>query len=105
MGAYTYPPEWFNNDDNFSQVLNETLYLQRILVSEIRRLESALDKPELNLRGWKARGPARVVLLAGFMLARTNTSDVFIDLREAELTPSDGAQVSYIPTATYLHTY
>ena len=38
---------------------------------------------------WDAAA-GRVVLLAGFILARTNTSDVFINLRNAELTPHDG---------------
>ena len=34
-GAYNQQPEWFNNDDNFAKVMQETLYLQRILVDDI----------------------------------------------------------------------
>lgn len=93
-GAFRKSPEWFNNDDNFSQVLNETLYLQRMLVTEIKRMDKAFDKPELDLANWKVRGPGRVVLLAGFLLARTNTADVFINLQNAELTPHDGKQLA-----------
>ena len=52
-----YSLEWFNNDDNFAMKMQETLYLQRTLCNEIKRLDNAIDKPELNLRGWKARGP------------------------------------------------
>ena len=32
------------------------------------KLHSAMDKPDLSLRGWKATGPARITLLAGWML-------------------------------------
>jgi hypothetical protein len=93
-GAFRKSPEWFNDDDNFSQVLNETLYLQRMLVTEIKRMDKAFDQSELDLGNWKVRGPGRVVLLAGFILARTNTSDVFINLRNTELTPHDGKQLA-----------
>ena len=75
-------------------MLNEVLYLQRILTSEVKRLETALDRPELNLSGWKARGPSRIMLLAGFMFARTTSVDCLIDLRDSELTPSDGEQLA-----------
>ena len=93
-GALTKPPEWFNNDDNFARVMQETLYLQRLLISEIRRLTDALDRPELTLRGWKARSPARVLLLAGWLFARNSSTDVSIDLRDSELTPHDGEQLA-----------
>ena len=49
------------------QVLNEVLYLQRLLTNEARRLDAALDKPELCLKGWTARGPARIMLIAGWV--------------------------------------
>ena len=93
-GALSQTPEWFNNDDNFSQVLNEVLYLQRTLLHEVKRLEAAMDKPVLTLQGWKARGPARIMLLAGFVFARATSIDVCIDLRDAELTPTDGEQLA-----------
>ena len=60
-GALSQSPEWYNNDDNFAKVMNETLYLQRTIVTEIGRLHAAMDKPELTLKGWKATGPARVI--------------------------------------------
>ena len=97
-GAYAYSPEWFNNDDNFAKVMQETLYLQRTLVDEVKRLDAFMDKPELSLRGWKARGPARVMLLAGWVHAR-GLGDVAIDLREAEMTPSDGVQLAQLLAA------
>ena len=56
-GAYSYEPKWFNNDENFAKVMQETLYLQRILVDDIKRLENAMSKNELNLRGWKVFPP------------------------------------------------
>jgi len=97
-GAYTYPPEWFNNDDNFAKVMQETLYLQRTLINEVNGLKAAIDKPELHLRGWKARGPARIMLLTGWMYARSSVEHVFIDLRNAELTPDDGEQLALLMT-------
>ena len=62
-GALCYPPEWFNDDDNFSLVLNMTLYLQRVLVRDIGRLNAALQKNVLDLRGWKPFGPSRIMLV------------------------------------------
>lgn len=97
--ADKFPPEWFNNDDNFAKVMQETLYLQRTLVNEIRHLRAAIDKSELNLRGWKARGPARIMLLAGWVHARTSVEHIAIDLREAELTPDDGEQLAHLMAA------
>ena len=97
-GAYCYAPDWFNSDDNFARIMQETLYLQRTLIGEVRRLDAAMDKPDLNLKGWKARGPARVLLLAGWLFAR-GPGDVAIDLREAELTPRDGAQLAELMKA------
>ena len=47
-GAYSFSPEWFNNDDNFAKVMQETLYLQRILVKEIKRLDQAMKTTELK---------------------------------------------------------
>jgi len=95
-GAYTYPPEWFNNDDHFAKVMQETLYLQRTLTNEIALLRASIDKPELNLRGWRARGPARIMLLTGWMYARTSVEHVFIDLRDAELTADDAEQLAHL---------
>lgn len=95
-GAYSYSPEWFNNDDNFSGVMQETLYLQRTLVNEVQKLAFHLDRPELSLKGWKARGPARILLLAGFMHARAGSEAVHIDLRESELQPRDGEQLAQL---------
>ncbi|KOO20837.1 achain structural determinant protein [Chrysochromulina tobinii] len=100
FGAYMYPPEWFNNDDNFSKVMQETLYLQRTLTNEISQLRNAFDRAELNLRGWKARGPARVMLLSGWMHARSSLENVFIDLRDAELTPDDAVQLAHLMTTS-----
>ena len=74
--------------------MSETLYLQRTLISEASVLVAAMDRPELMLKGWKARGPGRVMLLAGWLLTRTSATDVKIDLRGAALTPTDGAKLA-----------
>ena len=93
-GPLNHTPEWYNDDDNFAKVMNETLYLQRTLITEIKVLYEAMDKPELVLKGWKARGPARVMLLAGWMLTRTSPIDVAIDLTHTQLLPEDGKQLA-----------
>ena len=93
-GPLSHTPEFYNNDDNFALVMNETLFLQRTLIGEVRTLNEAMEKPELVLRGWKARGPARVMLLAGWMLTRTSVIDVAIDLSQAQLTADDGRQLA-----------
>ena len=82
--------------DNFAKVMQETLYLQRTLISEVKTLWSAIDQPDLNLKGWKARGPARVMLLAGWLLCRSSPIDVSIDLQQAHLTPDDGEQLAQL---------
>ena len=53
-----------------------------------------LDKSELSLRGWNAAGSARVMLLAGWSLARTSPIDFSIDLQGANLTASEGEQLA-----------
>ena len=35
-GALDHDVSWFNDDDNFAQVMQETLYLQRLLLQEVR---------------------------------------------------------------------
>merc|ERR1719359_2209788 len=74
--------------------MNETLYLQRTLIGEVKTLQEAMEKPELILKHWKARGPARVMLLAGWMLTRTSPIDVSIDLAHAQLSSEDGLQLA-----------
>jgi len=93
-GALSQTPEWYNNDDNFAKVMQETLYLQRTIISEVKTLWASIDLPDLNLKGWKARGPARIMLLAGWLLCRSSPADVSIDLQQAELTPEDGANLA-----------
>ena len=70
--------------------MQETLYLQRTIIAEVKVLWAAIDAPDLTLKGWKARGPARVMLLAGWLLCRTSPVDVTIDLQQAQLSPEDG---------------
>ena len=80
--------------------MNTCLYLQRTLLAEIPKLHAAMDKPDLSLRGWKATGPARITLLAGWMLTRTSSRDVAIDLQHAALTPEDGAELAQLMRRT-----
>eukprot|EP00325_Prymnesiales_sp_UTEX-LB-985_P016966 CAMPEP_0174755368 /NCGR_PEP_ID=MMETSP1094-20130205/106211_1 /TAXON_ID=156173 /ORGANISM="Chrysochromulina brevifilum, Strain UTEX LB 985" /LENGTH=715 /DNA_ID=CAMNT_0015961257 /DNA_START=10 /DNA_END=2157 /DNA_ORIENTATION=+ len=95
-GAYKHTPEWFNNDDNFAKVMQETLYLQSAVINEVKVLSAAIDKPELKLRGWKARGPARIMLLTGWLHSRTSPENVLIDLRECELLEDDAVQLAQL---------
>lgn len=75
--------------------MSETLYLQRLLIEQVERFHKNLDSDELVLRKWEARGPARIMLLAAWLRARTNkTTDAAIDLRGAQLTPYDGVQLA-----------
>ena len=83
----------------YIQVMQETLYLQRMLINEVSGLNAAIDKPELKLKGWTARGPARIPLLIGWLHARTSIEHVFIDLRECELTPQEGEQLGHLMAA------
>jgi len=47
-GPLSRDPEWFNDDENFAHVMQQTLYLQHGIVNEISRLNK--DTPELNVR-------------------------------------------------------
>ena len=79
--------------------MQETLYLQRILVSEIKKLEAAMTKTELNLKGWQVRSPARIMLVIGWLMARHQAEkhvEITIDLREVELTPYEGVQLAQL---------
>ena len=101
-GAYSFSPEWFNNDDNFAKVMQETLYLQSLLKQNLKKLDAAMGKTELSLKGWKVKNPARVMLVSGWVLARhaaDKNVDISIDLREVELTPSEGAQLAKLLAA------
>lgn len=96
-GAYSFSPEWFNNDDNFAKVMQETLYLQRILVKEIKRLDQAMKMTELSLKSWDVRSPARIMLVCGWVMARHQAEkhvDLTIDLRDVELQPQEGVALA-----------
>ena len=92
-------PEFFNNDENFSYVMQQTLHLQQALVTEMHRLST--DKPELSLRGWRLGGSARILLLAGWCIHRVMSSTgsavheaLSIDLRDAQLAPTEAMQLA-----------
>ena len=65
FGAFSKPTEWFNNDDNFAQVMTSTIDLQHVLSAEVNKLHSHLEKTEISFRGWKHRGLSRMTLLGG----------------------------------------
>jgi len=97
--AYQHTPEWFNNDDNFAAIMQNTLYLQRLLVNEIKKLEAAMAKDELNLKGWKNRSSARIMLVCGWVLAKhteNKNAEMIIDLREVELRSEEGKQLAQL---------
>jgi hypothetical protein len=79
-GPLAKDPEWFNNDENFAYVMQQTLYLQHGIVSEIRAGRLQTTEAHLNLKGWSMRGPARMLLLAGWVLHR-------LGLKEKEVSP------------------
>ena len=79
--------------------MQQTLQLQHGVVSQISKLSTATT--ELNLRGWKLTGTARVLLLAGWVHHRVMSSSgsavhetIAIDLREANLNTSEAVQLA-----------
>jgi hypothetical protein len=103
-GPLARDPEWFNDDEHFAQVMQQTLSLQTAIVSELQHagLPSSRLAPELasvTLKGWQLRGPARVLLLAGWVLTRTSTVDVSIDLRDCEISPTEAEELAALLTA------
>ena len=70
-GPLAKDPDWFNDDENFAHVMQQTLYLQHGIVSEISRL--AADNSHLSLRGWSMSGPSRMLLLSGWAIIHMHT--------------------------------
>ena len=102
-GPLSKDPEWFNDDENFSYVMQQVLHLQHGLVSQIHRLH--VEEPELSLRGWSLGGSARVLVLAGWCthrVASASGSAVYeafsIDLRDAMLTTSEALELAELMT-------
>ena len=96
-GPLTRDPEWFNDDENFALVMQQTLQLQHGVQSQIAKLAAATN--ELNLRAWKLTGTARVLLLAGWTVHRLAPASaaheaIAIDLRDAHLTTSEAVQLA-----------
>ena len=90
FGPFAKPTEWFNDDENFAQVMSSTLRLQHVLQSEIGKLASHMEKPDISFRGWRELADSRTWLIAGWVNARTSQSEVSVDLREACLTDAEG---------------
>ena len=65
-GPLSIDPDWFNDDENFALVMQQTLYLQRGINVKLKRLKE--DNPFLSMRGWMIRSPPRILLLAGWVL-------------------------------------
>ena len=102
-GPLSKDPEWFNDDENFSHVMQQTLHLQHALVSHIHKLTG--EAPELALKGWTLGGTARVLLLAGWCMHRVAIAsgsavhEAFaIDLRDSHLSPSEALQLAELMT-------
>ena len=98
LAFFPIPAPFEQDDENFAEVMQQTLMLQHGVVTQIARLHSA--STELSLRGWKLGGSARVLLLAGWCYHRVASTDktahetISIDLREASLTPSEAVQLA-----------
>ena len=97
-GPLSRDVEWFNDDENFAHVMQQTLYLQHGIVSEVQRLSA--DSAELNLKGWSMTGPSRILLLAGWVCHRSankstgGDASMSIDLRDAKLSFSEAEQLA-----------
>ena len=96
-GPLARDPEWFNDDENFAFCMQQTLYLQHGIVSEIKNLSA--DGTTLSFKSWKMRGPSRILLLAGWAFSKTEKrgegdAHLAIDLRDAELTTSEAEQLA-----------
>ena len=98
-GPLSKDPEWFNDDENFSAVMQQTLMLQHAVVSQIQKL--ADDRPEICLKGWELGGSARILLLAGWCMHRVACSSsgsvheaYAIDLRDSRLSSSEAFQLA-----------
>mmetsp|Transcript_82085 Transcript_82085/g.163472 ORF Transcript_82085/g.163472 Transcript_82085/m.163472 type:complete len:419 (-) Transcript_82085:26-1282(-) len=92
FGALWREAEWFNDDENFAKVMSSTLHMQHELVRNVEKLQSHVEKMEISFKGWSEVGltGSRSIMLAGWVMARTALSDVFLDLRDAKLDNDDG---------------
>ena len=103
-GPLSKDVEWFNDDENFAHVMQQTLYLQHGITSEIKRF--SLDKPELEFKGWRMGGPSRVLLLAGWAFHKSmvtaggaDAAAMYIDIRDSNLTTSEAEQLAELMNA------
>ena len=101
-GPLSKDPEWFNDDENFAHVMQQTLYLQHGITSEIERLNT--EAASLSFKGWKMTGPSRILLLAGWTfhkstLSTANDAAMAIDLRDCNLTESEAEQLADLMAA------
>ena len=90
FGPFAKPTEWFNDDENFAQVMSSTLRLQHVLQNEVAKLAQHLEKPELSFRGWRESANSRMWLIAGWVNGRTSQNEVAVDLRESRVTDAEG---------------
>jgi len=99
-GPLSHDPEWFNDDENFAHVMQQTLFLQRGIVTEVKKLK--VDDPALDFRGWSMAGPSRVLLLAGWAFNRAEGGQgasggeaaMSVDLRDAKITESEAIELA-----------
>ena len=81
--------DWFNDDENFAQVMASTLRLQHVLLQEVSKLASHMEKPEISFRFWTERADSRMLMIAGWILARSSQHEVTVDLRESNVTEQE----------------
>jgi len=100
-GPLSRDPEWFNDDENFAECMQQTLYLQHGIVSEIKTFAS--DASLLPLKGWKLGGPSRMLLLAGWAFHKSTLTGsdnaLTIDLSGAKLSASEASQLADLLSA------
>ncbi len=92
FNALHHAPEWFNNDENFAQVMQSTLRMQHELMANVQKLYAHNDKSEISFKGWGEKGllGSRSTMLIGWVINRSSNAEVFIDLRNCNLTHDDG---------------
>ena len=90
LDSSLYSVEWFNDDNNFADAMSQVLYLQKAINLEAPRLLAALDKAELPFKNLCVGNPARVLLLAGWVLCRPRHLDTAIDLRDSQIKTDEG---------------
>ena len=99
--ALSEDPDWFNNDENFANVMASTLKMQHELVREVGRLKKHENEGAISFAGkdaaeFKGSGHlgSRATMLLGWVIASSSRADLLLDLRNCNLTSEDGTKLA-----------